>query len=79
MTLRPWNEAEAARLRAYHTKESRPMATTAASPLTVEERRHQVGVLVAAGRTEREIAERLGVSRTTVWTDKQVLKAAAER
>jgi DNA-binding NarL/FixJ family response regulator len=40
-------------------------------------RRRRVDELVAEGLTEREIARELGVSRTTVWTDKQVNKAAA--
>lgn len=30
-----------------------------------------------AGESEREIAKALGVSRTTVWTVKQALKAVA--
>lgn len=45
--------------------------------MTVQERRRKVAALVKAGETEREIARRLGVSRTTVWTDKQVLASRA--
>ena len=43
--------------------------------MDVQERRTKVARLVKAGDSEREIARRLGVSRTTVWTDKQVLAA----
>ena len=46
--------------------------------LNVRERRAKVAALVKAGDTERQIAKKLGVSRTTVWTDKQVLAAAPE-
>lgn len=41
----------------------------------VQERRQKVAELVKAGKSEREIAKALSVSRTTVWTDKQVLAA----
>lgn len=44
----------------------------------VETRRAEVARRTAAGETERQIARALGVSRTTVWTDKQVLSAAAK-
>lgn len=44
--------------------------------MSVSERRRQVALLVKNGFSEREIAKRLGVSRTTVWADKQALKAA---
>lgn len=44
--------------------------------MSIQERRAKVAQLVKAGLTEREIARKLGVSRTTVWTDKQVLAAA---
>lgn len=40
--------------------------------MTVEERRQKVAELAKAGKSERAIAQELGVSRTTVWTDKQV-------
>lgn len=43
---------------------------------SVEVRRQKVAALVKAGKTEREIARELGVSRTTVWADKQVLASA---
>lgn len=46
--------------------------------MTVEERRAKVAELAKAGKSEREIAKALGVSRTTVWTDKQVAAAAAK-
>ncbi len=46
--------------------------------MTVEERRRKVAELARAGKSEREIARDLGVSRTTVWTDKQVAAAAAK-
>lgn len=42
-----------------------------------KERRAKVAQLTAGGLSEREIAKQLGVSRTTVWTDKQVNAAAA--
>lgn len=45
--------------------------------MSVQERRQKVAQLVKAGLTEREIAKKLGVSRTTVWTDKQVIAGAA--
>lgn len=48
----------------------------AAQTMTVTERRAEVARRSKAGETEREIAKALGVSRTTVWTDKQVAKAA---
>lgn len=38
-------------------------------------RRAEVARRSTAGQTEREIARALGVSRTTVWTDKQVAAA----
>lgn len=44
----------------------------------VERRRAEVARRTAAGETERQIARALGVSRTTVWTDKQVITAAAK-
>lgn len=43
----------------------------------IAKRREIVAELVAAGKSERDIANQLGVSRTTVWTDKQVNAAAA--
>lgn len=42
----------------------------------IAERRVRVAELAKAGRSERDIARELGVSRTTVWTDKQVNAAA---
>lgn len=42
-------------------------------------RRAEVARRSAAGETERGIARALGVSRTTVWTDKQVAAAAAAK
>ena len=45
---------------------------------TLIHRRGEVARLTAEGKSEREIAKELGVSRTTVWTDKQVNKAAAQ-
>lgn len=44
--------------------------------LTVAARRAKVAELTDKGWTEREIAHKLGVSRTTVWTDKQVAAGA---
>lgn len=44
---------------------------------TIEARRRLVERAVKDGLSERQIAEKLGVSRTTVWTDKQVLAAKA--
>lgn len=35
------------------------------------ERRRKVGKMVEAGMSERQIAAALGVSRSTVWSDKQ--------
>lgn len=46
--------------------------------MTVQERRAKVAELAKAGKTERQIAAELGVSRTTVWTDKQVAAAAGQ-
>lgn len=46
--------------------------------MTIDERRRKVAELSREGRSEREIAKALGVSRTTVWTDKQVAAAAAK-
>jgi len=46
--------------------------------MDIQERRAKVAVLTKAGKSEREIAKDLGVSRTTVWTDKQVVAAAAK-
>lgn len=46
--------------------------------MTIEERRAKVADLTRAGKSEREIARELRVSRTTVWTDKQVVAAAAK-
>lgn len=43
---------------------------------TIEERRAEVARRTAAGESERAIAAALRVSRTTVWTDKQVNAAA---
>lgn len=40
-----------------------------------EARRAEVARRAANGESEREIARALGVSRTTVWTDKQVIDA----
>lgn len=39
--------------------------------------RPEVARLLAQGLSERAIADRLGTSRTTVWTIKQEIKAAA--
>ncbi len=50
------------------------MANTAPK-LDVDQRRQRVAELNAKGLSERDIARALGVSRTTVWTDKQVLSA----
>lgn len=44
-----------------------------------EARRAEVARRAAAGESEREIAKALGVSRTTVWTDKQVAAAATAK
>lgn len=44
----------------------------------IETRRAEVARRSTAGETERAIARALGVSRTTVWTDKQVIAAAAK-
>lgn len=41
--------------------------------------RPDVGELVRQGLTEREIAHRLGVSRSTVWQIKQDLAKAGAR
>ena len=46
--------------------------------MSIEERRRKVAELAKEGKSERAIARELGVSRTTVWTDKQVLAAAAK-
>lgn len=43
----------------------------------IETRRAEVARRSAAGESERSIASALKVSRTTVWTDKQVNAAAA--
>ena len=43
----------------------------------VNARRTEVARRSAAGESERAIAKALGVSRTTVWTDKQVNDAAS--
>lgn len=43
-----------------------------------EARRAEVARRAANGESEREIARALGVSRTTVWTDKQVAAAAID-
>lgn len=40
--------------------------------IAIARRRTKVAELTGAGKSEREIARELGVSRTTVWTDKQV-------
>ena len=45
--------------------------------MTIQERRKMVSGLVKAGLSERAIARRLSVSRSTVWSDKQALKAGA--
>lgn len=47
--------------------------------MTIQERRAKVAQLAKAGKSEREIARELGVSRTTVWTDKQVAAAVAAK
>jgi transposase len=39
--------------------------------MNVQERRSRVAALVKAGLSEREIAKKLDVSRSTVWNDKQ--------
>jgi transposase len=44
--------------------------------MTVQERRRRVVNLVKAGWSEREIAKKLGVSRSTIWSDKQVAGGA---
>lgn len=44
---------------------------------TIDARRRLVERAVRDGLSERQIAEKLGVSRTTVWADKQVLAAKA--
>lgn len=46
--------------------------------MDVQERRAKVAELAKTGKSEREIAKELGVSRTTVWTDKQVAAAASK-
>lgn len=51
--------------------------TAPATPTTVEQRRDKVAELSRGGKSEREIAKELGVSRTTVWTDKQVIAGKA--
>ena len=43
----------------------------------VEARRAEVERLHKAHKTERQIATALGVSRTTVWTDLQVIRGRA--
>lgn len=47
------------------------------TPASRAKRDEEIGRLVAAGKSEREIAAELDVSRTTVWTVKQALKAVA--
>lgn len=49
----------------------------AASPSVTQSRRRRVAALALEGYSEREIAAKLGVSRTTVWNDKQALAGAA--
>jgi hypothetical protein len=46
--------------------------------MSIEERRAKVAELSKAGKSERQIAAELGVSRTTVWTDKQVVARGRE-
>lgn len=46
--------------------------------MDAQERRRKVAELAKAGKSEREIARDLGVSRTTVWTDKQVVAASTK-
>lgn len=45
----------------------------------IEKRRAEVARRSATGESERQIAQALGVSRTTVWTDKQVTAAMAAK
>lgn len=40
----------------------------------ITERRKRVAQMVKQGLTERYIARELGVSRSTVWNDKQMAK-----
>ena len=47
--------------------------------MTIDERRQEVARRTKAGESERDIARALGVSRTTVWTDKQVARATEVR
>lgn len=42
------------------------------------QRRQKVAALVKAGKSERQIARELGVSRTTVWNDKIANRQAAK-
>ncbi len=42
------------------------------------QRRDKVAALVKAGKSERQIARELGVSRTTVWNDKVAIAQAAK-
>lgn len=50
-------------------------STTASRAARLEE----VARRTAAGESEREIARALGVSRTTVWTNKQVAAATSAK
>lgn len=45
------------------------------TPASRAQRDEEIERLVKAGKSEREIAAELGVSRTTVWTTKQALRA----
>lgn len=45
---------------------------------SIESRRRRVAALVREGYSEREIAAKLGVSRSTVWADKQALAEASK-
>jgi DNA-binding NarL/FixJ family response regulator len=78
VTTRPWNEAEAERLRRYHTpQESRPMNATADPAVIAREARNRrILELHRDGLSERQIAAELGVSRTTVWTVIQAAKGS---
>jgi len=45
----------------------------------LEERRRQVATLLAQSMTEQEIADNLGVDRSTISRDIKVLKALSQR
>lgn len=52
------------------------MGNTKSDGIDIERRRREVARLVTEGHSERQIASLLDVSRTTVWTDKQILAGA---